>query len=201
MTRLSFFAVSASVALASSMIGLAGCASTAAHSIQPSANSALPTELRVGPKQSLDDVLVTLGDETWRCARAAVDPASSAVRSNSALQWVQVGSAGTLVTRKRRNVGTVLPGDYFVAYDGSFVKAIVTHQSQVDANTLTWARYSVQYDGNASPAQGRFAHLSSILRIETTGGLPPNPRCMHEGLQLLVPYSATYLLYRASVTK
>lgn len=183
--------------LASGALALAACASSTRSPVPPPGAMTLPAPLQAQPNETLEDVLVTLGDETWRCAR---EPSLSehTVPSDSTLRWVEVGSAGTLVDRMRRNVGEVLPGGYFVAYDGSFAHAAAIRESQVRANTLTWARYRVRSEAGARPASGRFANLSSIVRVETTGGLPPNPACTDEGLHLLVPYRATYLLYRAS---
>ncbi|WP_164707853.1 DUF3455 domain-containing protein [Paraburkholderia phosphatilytica] len=200
MRRLSYaVAVPLAVACGAS---LTGCA-TPPHSSNSSAstNIELPVELKTGTEQTLDDVLVTRGDETWRCERAD-SPAANKASNEAAspptdLRWIQTGSAGTLVDRARQNVGKVLPGGYFVADDGSFVKAEVARQSQVDANTLTWALFSTQGTGEPTFTRGRFAGISSIQRIDTVGGLPPNPRCTHEGLRMFVPYSATYLLYRA----
>ena len=77
--------------------------------------------------------------------------------------------------------------------------ARLARQSQVDANTLTWALYDVvQRAPGEATGQGRFASITAIARIDTTGGMPPNPRCTHEGLRLLMHYSATYLMYRMS---
>ncbi|MFP6560933.1 DUF3455 domain-containing protein [Paraburkholderia sp. B3] len=195
MKRLPFYVYAAPLAFVLGVGSLGGCA-TSAHT-PALTNATLPGELRTDPDQTLDQVLVTRGDETWRCERDDTDAPGSATATGGGLRWTQEGSAGTLVDRARQNVGTVLPGGYFVAYDGSFVKVQVERQSQVDANTLTWARYDARRDGS-SPGSGRFARISSIERIDTVGGLPPEPYCRHEGLRLLVPYSATYLLYRTS---
>jgi hypothetical protein len=197
MKRLLFHAYVMPLVIASFAGGLSGCAST--HVAEP-ASATLPAELRIGPEQTLDQVLVTRGDETWRCERDSGDARVIAAGTQSALRWAQVGSAGTLVDQARQNVGNVLPGGYFVAYDGSFVRAQMARQSQVNANTLTWVLYSVPHDAGTRFDPRRFARISSIERIATAGGLPPDPRCSHEGLRLLVPYSATYLLYRTTAS-
>ncbi|HWD99176.1 MAG TPA: DUF3455 domain-containing protein [Bryobacteraceae bacterium] len=50
---------------------------------------------------------------------------------------------------------------------------------------------------DASGGTGRFAGVSYIHRIETSGGVAPAAGCdgAHEGEQARVPYSATYLFY------
>lgn len=195
-----FFARSA---LAYGVIALAGCASNPPNTPPASPDAALPAELKVGQEQHLDDVYVTLGDEVWRCSRGAAMPSSADAPAGPTLQWVQVGSEGTLVDKTRHNIGTVMPGGRFSAYDGSSVEATLTRQSQVSANTLTWALYRVKHDENASgtATEGRFARLSSIVRTETVGGMPLGSECANEGMQLLVPYTATYMLYRASAAE
>jgi hypothetical protein len=50
---------------------------------------------------------------------------------------------------------------------------------------------------SAEPGEaGRFANITSIQRVQTSGGLPPDPVCTVERTALYVPYSATYLFYR-----
>lgn len=178
------------------MLTLAGCATPPPP--PPTANTALPLNLQIGPDQALSEVLTTRGDETYRCTRSKVGAPGDVQGPNTQLLWTEAGSEGTLVDSDRKSIGTVTPGGYFVAYDGSYVKTLLNGQSQVAANKLTWTRYKARYDAAPRTGEGRFANVTAVQRIDTTGGLPPSYPCDLEGSRLLVPFSATYMLYRAS---
>jgi hypothetical protein len=185
----------AAAAAISALLALAACATPAPP---PTANTVLPAALQVGQGEALAQVLTTRGDETYRCERIKVGAPGDVAGPNTQLTWVQAGSEATLVDADRQSIGTVTPGDYFVAYDGSYVKTVLNGQAQVAANTLTWTRYKARYNAGTRSGEGRFANVTSIQRIDTTGGLPPVYDCTLEGSRLLVPYSATYMLYRAA---
>jgi hypothetical protein len=196
-----------------SLLTLGGCA-TPPKPPPPTANDALPVALRASQDEVLQEIMTTHGDETYICHRTALpaDPltrfgASGATPTDAAgnrvyidhtqLLWDPSGSEATLVDAGGESAGTVAPGHYFLSYDGSYVKASVTAESQVGANALTWARYEAGYVAAPRPGNGRFSNISSIQRIDTSGGLPPQPTCELEGSRLLVPYAATYMFYRA----
>jgi len=191
------------------LLMLGGCATPPKP--PPTANEALPVALRASRDEVLQEVMTTHGDETYICRRTPIPadplgalsaakttgPKSSGVRSDpTQLLWAPFGSEAILVDAGGESVGTVAPGHYFLSYDGSYVKAATSAESQVGANALTWARYTAGYDAAPRPGSGRFADISSIQRIDTSGGLPPQPGCELEGSRLLVPYAATYMFYR-----
>ncbi|WP_181156749.1 DUF3455 domain-containing protein [Paraburkholderia sp. BL21I4N1] len=157
----------------------------------------------------LQEVMTTHGDETYVCRRiksdAAIAGAASQAgaslpgiaRDGTQLLWDPLGSEALLVDASGQSVGTIAPGRYFLAYDGSYVIGNVAGENQVGANALTWVRYTTRFIAARRPGEGRLADISSIQRIDTSGGLPPEPACELEGAHLLVPYGATYMFYRA----
>jgi hypothetical protein len=183
------------------MLALCGCATTSTPAT-PTANESLPVNLRASDDEVLQEVMTTHGDETYVCRRvasntdAAAAVAASATAASPQMLWTQAGSEATLVDTSGQSVGTVAPSHYFLSYDGSYVIVNPAGESQVSANALTWARFTTRYIATPRPREGRFADVSSIQRIDTTGGLPPQPDCDLEGAHLLVPYSATYMIYR-----
>ncbi|MGF6768177.1 hypothetical protein P3T18_000647 [Paraburkholderia sp. GAS199] len=190
---------------ASCLLALAACASTPKP---PTANETLPTDLRASQNEVLQEVMTSHGDETYVCRRikTALPPLATTAppgvhpdvaRDGTQLLWDSLGSEAILVDADGKSVGTVSPGRYFLSYDGSYVIGNVPAESQVGANTLTWARYTAHFNAAPRPGEGRFADISSIQRIDTTGGLPPQFACDLEGAHLLVPYSATYMFYRS----
>ncbi|QCP52314.1 DUF3455 domain-containing protein [Trinickia violacea] len=177
------------------MLALYGCATPPAPT--PTANDSLPPNLRASGDEELQEVMTTHGDETYLCRRVPSDAnATEAAAASTQLLWTQSGSEATLVDTSGTSAGTVAPNHYFLAYDGSYVIVNPAGESQVSANALTWARFTTRYIATPRPREGRFADVSSIQRIDTAGGLPPQPDCDLEGAHLLVPYSATYMIYR-----
>ncbi|MFM0646984.1 DUF3455 domain-containing protein [Paraburkholderia bryophila] len=184
------------------LLALAACATTSRT--PPTANESLPLDLRAGQNEVLQEVMTTHGDETYVCRRIKSDvPAAGAAlqpgiaRDGTQLLWDPLGSEALLVDARGQSVGTIAPGRYFLAYDGSYVIGKVAGESQVGANALTWVRYTARFVAARRPGEGRLADISSIQRIDTSGGLPPLPACELEGAHLLVPYGATYMFYRA----
>jgi hypothetical protein len=190
------------------LLALAACATTSTTP-PPTANESLPPDLRVGQNEVLQEVMTTHGDETYVCRRLKSDASTAGIASPSSaslpgmarddtqLRWDPLGSEALLVDASGQSVGTVAPGRYFLAYDGSYVIGKVAAESQVGANALTWVRYTARFVAARRPGEGRLADISSIQRIDTSGGLPPLPTCELEGAHLLVPYGATYMFYRA----
>lgn len=182
------------LALGVALLGTAACTTP----YLPPTDADLPITLRAGPNQHLDQTLTARGQSLYECRR-----------DGNALSWSREGDLATLVDAQRRSVGTVAPGGYFVAYDDSYVATKPDAEAQVTAGTLVWARLVPRHriDGARGRGtngahgvtsvyrSGSFGHTSLIQRVDTTGGLPPNPLCTREGGTLLVPFSATYLIY------
>ncbi|WGS54174.1 DUF3455 domain-containing protein [Paraburkholderia sp. D15] len=150
----------------------------------PPTDTDLPLTLRAGPNQHLDQVLSAHGQTLYECRR-----------DGGARAWTREGDLATLVDPQRRSVGTVAPGGYFTAYDNSYVVTRADAFAQVTAGTLVWARLVARQQPGSVMREGRFARTSMIQQVDTTGGLPPDPLCDREGGTLLVPFSATYLIY------
>ncbi|CAB3671093.1 hypothetical protein LMG22037_01967 [Paraburkholderia phenoliruptrix] len=153
----------------------------------PPANETLPLSLRAGSQEVLQDVLSAVGDEVWNCRR-----------NGNALLWVSTGAEATLVDQARQSVGTVMPNRMFSGYDGSYVIGRVTADETVTPGALPWQRVTARLNAGERAGEGRFARTTSVQRVLTSGGVPPDLACDQEGVSLFVPYSATYLFYRAS---
>ena len=177
-----------------------GCATT-----PPTANEALPADLQANADEVLQEVVTSShGDAVYICRRTAVSlgnsltPAAPGVATDSTqLQWAETGSESMLIDGNGEGIGTVGSGYYFLAYDGSYVVGTPPAEAQVKPDTLAWARYAIKFVATPRPGVGRFANVSSIQRIDTVGGLPPQPECPQEGQHLSVPYTATYMIYRS----
>jgi Protein of unknown function (DUF3455) len=162
---------------------LAGCATREV----PPANTMLPESLRTPPQEVLEDALTAVGETIYNCRR-----------QGGRLAWVDKGSEATLVDGARRDVGTLIPGPRFVAYDGSYVSGRIAAQEIVATDALAWQLIVARRTTGAEKGKGRFAKVTSIQQVRTRGGLPPQPDCSQQGISMLVPFSATYLVYRSA---
>ncbi|CBW77099.1 conserved hypothetical protein (plasmid) [Mycetohabitans rhizoxinica HKI 454] len=162
-------------------LGLAACA---APDVPPS-NSTLPASLQAKPVEVLQEVFRVHGNETYVCQR-----------NGNQLSWHATGTLATLVDASRHSAGVISPGGYFIATDGSYVVTRLLAQEIISASTLPWQRLTAVHSSAEPGEAGRFANITSIQRVQTSGGLPPDPVCTVERTALYVPYSATYLFYR-----
>ncbi|WXK34948.1 DUF3455 domain-containing protein (plasmid) [Mycetohabitans rhizoxinica] len=162
-------------------LGLAACATPDV----PPSNSTLPASLQAKPVEVLQEVFRVHGNETYVCQR-----------NGNQLSWHATGTLATLVDASRHSAGVISPGGYFIATDGSYVVTRLLAQEIISASTLPWQRLTAVHSSAEPGEASRFANITSIQRVQTSGGLPPDPVCTVERTALYVPYSATYLFYR-----
>jgi len=182
----------ASVVLLASAVG--ACAGPpSAQRVPPSServlpsNDTLPASLRATPQEVLQDALSAVGQTAYECRR-----------DGNRLSWTLTGSEATLVDRARHSVGTVMPDHDFIAYDGSRFAGAPAGEEIVTAGALTWERLVPRDEAATRSDRGRFTEVTSVQRVSTSGGVPPVAACSQQGQSLLVPYTATYLFYRAA---
>jgi len=171
--------------LAGATLAAAGCASLPDHPTPPPANAALPAALQVAPDAVLQEALEVHGQEVYVCRRGA-----------AGLAWVDHGSEATLVDAQRRSVGMVTSNNYFIGDDDSYLIEHVVAERTLADDTLAWRLSRAVYNASPGHGDGRFARVSAVQRVQTTGGLPPDAHCQIDGQSLYVPYGAVYLLYR-----
>lgn len=165
------------------LCGVSACATTVGL---PPINDDLPLSLRT--TDLLDSVLHAHGQALYECRRD-----EAAAPGN---HWRSEGLLATLVDTNEKSVGTLAPGGYFTAYDASYLRATPAAYLQVRANALPWVRWQAHFNAAERPPAGRFARTSTVQQVDTQGGLPPREACPIEGSTLLVPFAATFLIYR-----
>lgn len=178
------------------LAALAGCATPPPGP----PDAAVPDSLRGPTPDVLQETLTAAGDQVYRCHRVpALETGAPGSPAGQTLRWQPYGPEATLRDAQGHNVGSVAPGRYFLAYDGSFAVGKTLAATVMDAKALPWVRYGIDATTRAGDGQsGRMTNLSAVIRMNTRGGLPASDTCRVEGTQLYVPYFATYQLYRTS---
>jgi hypothetical protein len=125
--------------------------------------------------------------QTYEC-RAKPGDASSAV-------WIYVASEGGLFDAQGREVGKhTFPPPVWIASDGSKIAGSI--RARLDApraGSAQWLLLSTQSTGG----EGRFSKITSMQRLNTSGGMPPAGRCETStiGARERVPLTADYVLF------
>lgn len=159
---------------------IAGCA------VGPLPPAAAPVPAALTPAgETLVGTVTARGVQIYDC-RARGDSAGAT--------WVFVAPEADLFDERGLPAGTHYAGPRWDAGDGS--KIIGTVQATVAApraGSIPWALLTTKSVGGA----GRFAAVTSVQRINTAGGTPPETGCTTDrlGQTLRVPYSAIYAMY------
>lgn len=109
-------------------------------------------------------------------------------------EWMFVAPQAQLHDERRRAIGRHGAGPLWEATDGSQVVGAVERRTDAPlADSIPWLRFSARAQG----PQGRFSRVTSILRINTVGGMAPATNCTPEaaGSFARVPYVADYLFF------
>ena len=145
-----------------------------------------PAVLAPAADQSLAFVLDATGVQQYVCSATATGAA-----------WTFVAPVAVLLNNGFV-AGTHYAGPTWEANDGSTVVAARVQGATLDATAIPWLLLSaVDNDG---PWLGTMTNVTSIQRLETTGGLAPATGCNVDliGATADVPYTAKYYFYRTS---
>jgi Protein of unknown function (DUF3455) len=110
------------------------------------------------------------------------------------LTWILKAPEADLLDAQGRVVGTHYAGPAWKHNDGSEVIGRVTaRQDAPDADAIPWLLLTAaNHSGN-----GILSRVTSIQRIHTKGGQPPQSGCddSHRGTETKIGYSAEYYFY------
>lgn len=90
-------------------------------------------------------------------------------------------------------VGIHFAGPTWQHNDGSKVVAHKVAAVTVNPEAIPW----LLLQATSTSGPGRFADVTYVQRLRTRGGLAPASPGTFDGQQVLVPYSAAYLFYKA----
>jgi len=156
-------------------------------SLQPSAPVAeVPDKLRPGAAESLSMVVPAKGVQIYEC-RSGKD---------GSYQWAFVAPEAELFDTRGRPIGRHYAGPHWEAADGSrIVGALKARADAPAAGAIPWLLLGAK---SAGP-EGAFSKVTSVQRVNTTGGTAPDSGCSPAaaGMPVRVPYTADYYFFSA----
>lgn len=162
---------------------VAGCASV------PSVTAPeVPATIRPPAGQAVFLETLATGVQIYECAAKSDQP--------NAFEWAFRAPEARLADRAGKTVGQHYGGPTWEANDGSkVVGEVKARDPGPDATAIPWLLLGAK----ATSGNGVFTPTTSILRVQTTGGLAPKLPCEAVSVKQMarVPYTATYYFYRA----
>ncbi|MCW5592462.1 MAG: DUF3455 domain-containing protein [Burkholderiales bacterium] len=168
-----------------SMPYLAAAATLAACVSEP---TLIPDTLDPGPKEMLAMVVPAKGVQIYEC-RAKKDASS--------FEWAFVAPDAELFDARGHLIGRHGAGPYWEANDGSRVVGTLKARAEAPiAGSIPWLLLATKGTGTA----GSFSKVTSIQRVNTSGGMPPSSPCTADllGRKARVDYVATYRFFVAN---
>ena len=144
----------------------------------------LPPALALVPGEAHVATLPARGVQVYECRAAA----------SGGPAWAFVAPEAELFEQDGRPAGRHGAGPFWQALDGSRVEATVAARADApQPGTIPWLLLAARSTGG----EGRFAPVTHIRRINTTGGAAPASGCDAGtlGQQARVPYTADYLVH------
>lgn len=148
--------------------------------------SGLSDKLRPSANEQAAFVLNAQGVQIYACKPSVKDP--------NVYAWTFVAPEATLM-EGGATVGRHFAGPTWESSsDRSSVQAAVRERQDAGAGNIPWLLLG------ATPAgtEGRFAGVTSVLRVATKGGVQPADGCdaLKAGQEVRVPYASDYYFYK-----
>jgi hypothetical protein len=146
----------------------------------------LNPRLRASADEAPAFMLSGKGEQIFECRPRVADP--------NAFDWVFVGPDATLY-EGAGSVGRLTTANVWESSsDRTSVSGFVRATQPGGANNIPWAMLRAWPSGDS----GRFAGVTSIQRVNTSGGVAPATGCdaSHAGGETRVPFSADYYFYK-----
>jgi Protein of unknown function (DUF3455) len=155
-----------------------------AASIPQAGPTGVPEKLKAPAGEQLILSAHATGSQIYVCQAGA----------DQKLAWVFKAPEADLHDKDGAKIGTHFAGPTWKYKDGSEVTGkVVARQDSPDADSIPWLLLTVTgHSGN-----GAFARVTTIQRLDTKRGQPPQTGCDddHRGKEVKQPYSATYYFY------
>jgi hypothetical protein len=148
----------------------------------------VPAKLRPNANESLAAIVSAKGVQIYEC-RANKDQADQ-------YQWAFVAPEADLFDARGGKIGKHYAGPHWESNDGSKIVGTVKERADApQAGAIPWLLLTTKSVGPA----GSFGRVTSIQRVNTTGGVAPRDGCSRNTLGAIgrVSYSADYYFFTA----
>jgi len=152
---------------------------------QSPATAAVPLALAPKTGQLMESVAAR-GTQIYECRADAA--------ATGGAKWVFVAPQADLYDRAGKPIGTHYEGPHWEAVDGSRITGKLEARAESsDRGEIPWLQLSARTVKGA----GRFSQITSVRRVNTTGGAAPDRGCDTGAVGRIeaVPYTADYLLW------
>jgi hypothetical protein len=149
-------------------------------------SSIIPAKLNPAATESVTMIVPAKGVQIYEC-RAG---------KNGGFEWAFVAPDAALFDTTGRLIGKHYAGPHWEAADGSKVVAkLVERADAPKAGDIPWLLLGAKSVG----PEGAFSKVTSIQRVNTTGGVAPKAGCSqaNAGTPARIPYSADYYFFSA----
>jgi hypothetical protein len=173
------------LALAVLTVTLTRCVVDPRLALQP---PQVPEALMVSATEKVSMSVLAEGVQIYQCEPDTKDATK--------LIWTFKAPEAVLYDKQHHEVGKHFAGPTWQAKDGSKVVGEVKARADApSADTIPW----LLLNAKATEGAGAFSHVTSIQRIETSGGHAPQDGCdsAHQDEEARVPYKAFYFFYTA----
>ena len=161
---------------------LAACAS-----LQPPAHMVnVPDKLKPGANESLKMIVSAKGVQIYEC-RARKDQVGE-------YEWAFVAPEADLFDSRGNRVGRHYAGPHWEATDGSKILGTVKERADAPvADAIPWLLLTAKSVGT----EGSFSKVTSVLRVNTAGGVAPKADCSQAtaGTPARINYTADYYFF------
>jgi Protein of unknown function (DUF3455) len=154
----------------------------------PTSMVKVPDTLKPGANESLAMIVPAKGVQIYEC-RARKDQVGG-------YEWAFVAPEADLFDARGNRTGRHYAGPHWEATDGS--KILGTLKERADApvaDAIPWLLLTARSVGS----EGAFSKVTSIQRVNTVGGVPPEAGCSQSaaGAQARISYTADYYFFSA----
>jgi len=158
---------------------VAGCSALA---LGPFPKTTIPAEIAAGANEKLKAIASAQGAQVYRCDAKQDAPGQ--------FQWTFRAPEANLFDEAGKKAGRHYEGPTWEALDGSKIKGTVQAQKDAPAaGAIPWLRLAARPDGGT----GELSAITTVLRVNTTGGVAPGGGCNAEerGRLVRVEYTGT----------
>jgi hypothetical protein len=155
----------------------------ACGSLQKPPTVNVPDKLKPRATESLAMIVPAKGVQIYECRAKQDQP--------GAYEWAFVAPEADLFDRNGKKIGRHYAGPHWESTDGSKVVGMVKERSDApQPGAIPWLLLVTKSVG----PEGSFGKITSILRVNTVGGVDPKSTCSQStvGTTARVPYTADY---------